>query len=84
MSEWIFIKFGDYVSYAKINLGEGLRGDYKNEMQPSPEKLHWCEVGDLEVSWSEGTGFATGPLLQLSALLEGPGVQTCRCLLTDS
>lgn len=38
MPEWIFIKFGDYVSYAKINVGDGFRGNYKNEMQPSSSK----------------------------------------------
>ena len=57
MAEWIFIKFGGYVSYGKINLGD-LWGVViaKMKWSYSPEHLHWGKTGDLDVPWLEETG----------------------------
>lgn len=50
MAEWIFIKFGGYVSYAKINLGGSGGVTARIKCSYSSEQLHGGKMGGLEVS----------------------------------
>lgn len=65
MAERIFIKFGGYVSYARINLGSDWWGRQviaKIKHSYPLEQLHQDKMKGLEVSWSKQTGFSVGQL----------------------